>query len=214
MGICSFSGDDEDSVASSPEEGQAENRFVSVPPQAQGLNRASPFSRDEAEVLRPLLHRTQESRWPSANPRFVSLESDPSHAPVQDADAEAHYQMHPTPGLVCSDRPEGRLLSCLDSPSPVPTIYIRGSGMAVQGPPLRAFPVPPCLYESRGGRTCPDTGSGHQDPQLSRRLAHYGPVTRGVVRSHAPGPLAPQPVGASGQLGKEQTLPCAEDLFS
>ncbi len=28
------------------------------------------------------------------------------------------------------------------------------------------------------------------------------------------GAPSPQPVGTSGQLGKEQTLPCAEDLFS
>ncbi len=40
--------------------------------------------------------------------------------------------------------------------------------MAVQGPPLRALPVLPCLHEDRGGRPCPVTGSGHQDPQLSR----------------------------------------------
>ncbi len=40
--------------------------------------------------------------------------------------------------------------------------------MAVQGPPLRALPVRPCLHEDRGGCPCPVTGSGHQDPQLSR----------------------------------------------
>ncbi len=86
--------------------------------------------------------------------------------------------------------------------------------MAVQGPPLRALPVFPCLHEGCGGRPCPITGSGHQDPQLSRRLAHFGPVARTVVQSQGPGALAPQPVGASGQLGKEQALPCAENLFS
>ncbi len=86
--------------------------------------------------------------------------------------------------------------------------------MAVQGPPLRAFPVSPCLHEGRRGCPCPVTGSGHQDPQLSRRLAHSGPVPRTVVRSQGSGATAPQPVGASGQLGKEQALPCAENLFS
>ncbi len=34
------------------------------------------------------------------------------------------------------------------------------------------------------------------------------------MRSQGPGASAPQPVGASGQLGKEQALPCAENLFS
>ncbi len=46
---------------------------------------------------------------------------------------------------------------------------------------------PPCLHEDRGGRPCPVTGSGHQDPQLSRRLAHSGPIARTVVRSQGPG---------------------------
>ncbi len=32
------------------------------------------------------------------------------HKLPQDADTQAHYQMHPAPGLVCSDRPEGCLL--------------------------------------------------------------------------------------------------------
>ncbi len=48
------------------------------------------------------------------------------------------------------------------------TVCVWGSGMAVQGPPLRALPVRPCLHEDRGGCPCPVTGSGHQDPQLSR----------------------------------------------
>ncbi len=34
------------------------------------------------------------------------------------------------------------------------------------------------------------------------------------MRTQGHGAWPPQPVGASGQLGKEQTLPCAEDLFS
>ncbi len=58
----------------------------------------------------------------------------------QDADAQAHNQMHPAPGLVFSDRPEGCVLSCSD-PSvtqTVPTVLRLRVGMAVQGPPLRA----------------------------------------------------------------------------
>ncbi len=53
-----------------------------------------------------------------------------------------------------------------------------------------------------------------QDPQLPRRLAYSSPIQRAVGRSQGLGAPAPQPVGASGQLGKEQALPCAENLFS
>ncbi len=120
--------------------------------------------------------------------------------------------IHP-PGLVCSDR-EGRLHSCFN-PSvtqTVPTVCVRASGMVVQGPPPLALPVSPCLYEGRRGRPYPASGSGRQGPQLPRRLAYLGPIQRAVVRLQGLGASAPQPVGASGQLGKEQALPCAENL--
>ncbi len=139
-----------------------------------------------------------------------------AQAPVQDADAQAHYQMHPPPGFVCSDQPEGRLHSCFN-PSvtqTVPTVCVRGLGMVVQGPPPRALPVSPCLYEGRRGRPYPASGRGRQGPQLPRRLAYLGPIQRAVVRLQGLDASAPQPVGASGQLGKEKALPCAENLFS
>ncbi len=185
-------------------------------PPGKGCNRAGPSSRDEAGVLQPLLHRTQERWWPSANPGSASLEPGFAQAPVQDADAQAHDQMHSAPGLVCSDRPEGRLLSHFDpsATQTVSTVCVRRSGMAVQGPPLRALPVSPCVHEGCRGRPYPVTGSGRQDPQLPRRLAYSSQIQRAVGRSQGLGAPAPQPVGASGQLGKEQALPCAENLFS
>ncbi len=56
------------------------------------------------------------------------------------------------------------------------------------------------------------TGCVHS--QLPRPLAHTGSVSGSVMRTQGFGALTPQPVGPSGQLGKEQTLPDAEDLFS
>ncbi len=81
------------------------------------------------------------------NPGSASLEPGFTQAPVQDADAQAHYQMHPAPGLVCSDRPEGCLLSCFDpsATQTVPTFCVRRSGMEVQGPPLLA-PLSPRVF--------------------------------------------------------------------
>ncbi len=86
--------------------------------------------------------------------------------------------------------------------------------MAVQGPPLRALPVSLCVQEGCRGRPYPVMGTGRQDPQLPQRLAYASPIQRAVGRSQGLGAPAPQPVGASGQLGKEQALPCAENLFS
>ncbi len=185
-------------------------------PPGKGRNRAGPSSREEAGVLQPLLHRTQETWWPSTNPGSASFEPGFTQAPIQDADAQAHYQMHPAPGLVFSDRHEGCLLPCFDpsGTQTVPMVCVRRSGIAVQGPPLRALPVSPCVHEDRRRRPYPVTGGRCQDPQLPRRLAYPSPIQRAVGRSQGLGAPALQPVGASGQLGKEQALPCAENLFS
>ncbi len=55
---------------------------------------------------------------------------------------------------------------------------------------------------------------GRAHSQLPRRLAYTSSVSGSVMRTQGLGALAPQPVGPSGQLGKEQTLPDAEDLIS
>ncbi len=129
-------------------------------PTGEGRDTASPSSRDGVRALqRPLLHRSQETRWVTSNLGPACSEPGPCQAPVQDIDAETPLSMRPSLRLGCSDRPERRLLPCLDPPS-IP-LCIRRASIPV-GPPLRA----------------------------------------------------PQPVGASGQPGKEQTLPYAEDLFS
>ncbi len=152
----------------------------------------------------------------TTNPGPARSESGPSQAPVQDVDAETHLSMRPSPRLVCSNRPEGRLLPCLDPPSTqtVSPLCVRGASIPVQGPSLRAIPVASCLHQGRRSRPCTVKGSRHSYPQLPRRLAHSGPVSSTVVRTQGYGAQSPQPVGTSGQPRKEQTLPCAEDLFS
>ncbi len=129
-------------------------------PTGEGRDTAGSSSRDGVRALqRPLLHRSQETRWVTSNLGPACSEPGPCQAPVQDVDAETPLSMRPSLRLGCSDRPERRLLPCLDPPS-IP-LCVRRASIPV-GPPLRA----------------------------------------------------PQPVGASGQPGKEQTLLYAEDLFS
>ncbi len=116
-------------------------------PAGEGRDRAGPSSRDEVGVLQPVLHRTQERRWVTTNLGPARPEPGPSQAPVQDADAETHFSMHPSVRLVRSDRPEGRVLSCLDPPSTqtVSPLCVRRASISVQSPPLRAIPVASCL---------------------------------------------------------------------
>ncbi len=57
--------------------------------------------------------------------------------------------MRPSLRLVCSDRPEGRLLPCLDPPSTqtASPLCVRRASIPVQGPPIRAIPVASCLHQ-------------------------------------------------------------------
>ncbi len=102
----------------------------------------------------------------------------------------------------------------LSSTQTVSPLCVRRASISVQGPPLRAIPIASCLHQGSRGSPCTAKGSRHSHSQLPRRLAHPGPVSSTVVRTQGYGAQSPQPVGASGQLGKEQTLPYAEDLFS
>ncbi len=185
-------------------------------PTGEGRDRAGPSSRYEVRVLQPLLHCTQERRWVKTNLGSARLERGPSQAPVQNAHTETHLWVRPSPRLVCSDRPEGRVLPHVDpsTPQAIPAGCVRRTGISVQSPALRAVPVAPCLHESSGGSPCSHERTGRAHSQLPRRLAYTSSVAGPVMRTQGLGALAPQPVGPSGQLGKEQTLPGAEDLFS
>ncbi|KAI2643946.1 ORF V: Enzymatic polyprotein [Labeo rohita] len=57
-------------------------------------------------------------------------------------------------------------------------------------------------------------GNGHSHSQLSRRLADPGSLVGYGLRTQGHGSQPFGSLGASGQLGKEQTLPGTEDLFS
>ncbi len=185
-------------------------------PTGEGRDRAGPSSRYEVRVLQPLLHCTQEKRWVKTNLGSARLEPGPSQAPVQNAHTETHLWVRPSPRLVCSDRPEGRVLPRVDpsAPQAIPAVCVRRTGISVQSPALRAVPVAPCPHESSGGSPCSPERTGRAHSQLPRRLAYTSSVAGPVMRTQGHGALAPQPVGPSGQLGKEQTLPGAEDLFS
>ncbi len=192
------------------------SRFFIICPTGKGCDGAGPSSRYGVGVVQPLLHCAQERWWVTTDLGSASFEPCTSQAAVQDVDAETHFWVRPSPRLFCSDRPEGRVLSCLNPPATqaIPAIRVRGLGVSVQGPALRAVPVASRLHQSRGGGPCPPERTRCAHSQLPRRLAHTRTVSQAVVCTQGPGAQAPQPAGPSGQLGKEQTRANAEDLFS
>ncbi len=86
-------------------------------PTGEGRNRAGPSSRYGVGVVQPLLHCAQERWWVTTDLGSASFEPCTSQTAVQDVDAETHFWARPSPRLVCSDRPEGCVLSCLDPPA-------------------------------------------------------------------------------------------------
>ncbi len=74
------------------------------------------MSQNEVRACQPILHCAQEERWVVTNLGSVSFDLCASQAAVQDVEAEMRFQVRLSPKMVCSDQPEGCVLSCLNSP--------------------------------------------------------------------------------------------------
>ncbi len=136
-------------------------------PPGKGRNRAGPSSQKEAGVLQPLLHRTQETWWPSTNPGSASYEPSFTQAPSRCGHAGAlSNASSPRIGL---QRSTWRMLTTCFDPSAtqtVPTVCVWRSGIAVQDPPLRAHegrrkaPLPRYGRWASGSSTTSTIGRG------------------------------------------------------
>ncbi len=123
--------------------------------------------------------------------------------------------MHPSSSSVCSIWPERPVLPCVDPsvPQAIPAVCVRRTSISVQVLPFGLSLSPRVFTKVAEAALVPLREQGVRT-QLPRRLAHTGSVSGSVMQTQGFGALAPQPVGPSGQLGKEQTLADAEDLFS
>ncbi len=147
-------------------------------PPGKGCNRAGPSSRDEAGVLQPLLHRTQERWWPSANTGSASLEPGFAQAPVQDADAQAHDQcIQPQDWFTAIDLKDAYFhVSILPRHRPFLRFAFEGRPWLYRFLPF-GLSLSPCVFTKVvEGALTPVTGSGRQDPQLPRGLAYSSPI--------------------------------------
>ncbi len=87
--------------------------------------------------------------------------------------------------------------------------------MAEQSPPFGLSLSPPCLFTKVvEGALTPLREVGVRYLNYPRRLAYPSPIQRAVERSQGLDAFGTSAVGASSQLGKEQALPCAENLFA
>ncbi len=176
-------------------------------PPCKGCNRAGPSSRDEAGVLQPLFHHTQERRWSSTNPGSASLEPGPAQAPVK---MLTHRRMikciQPRDWLAAIDLKDAYFhVSILPRHKPRPRVGHGSTGSSPSG-----SPCPPRVFTKVAeGALAPLREVGIR---ILSCLEH-GPHARTVVRSQGPGASAPQPVGASGQLEKSKLSPVQRISF-
>ncbi len=169
-------------------------------------------SRDEAGVLQPLFHRTQERRWSSTNPGLRLLNRALHRLPFK---MLTHRRMikciQPRDWFAAIDLKDAYFhVSIIPRHRPFLRFASEGRAWQYRVLPFRLSLSPRVFMKVAEGALAPLREVGIR---ILNCLEH-GPRARTVVRSQGPGASAPQPVGASGQLGKEQALPCAENLFS
>ncbi len=143
-------------------------------PTGERRDRSGPSSQYEGGVLQPLLQCTQERWWVTTNLGPACLVPGPSQATIQDVDAKTPLRMHLSPRLVCSDRPEGHVLSCLDPsvPQTLSVVHVQRTNLSVQGLTLLADLVPHVFMKVEKGGSCSPESARCLHPQLSWRLAH------------------------------------------
>ncbi len=156
-------------------------------PAGEGCDRTGPSSRYEVGVLQPLLHCAKKSGGlrPILDLRVLNRALHKLPFRMLTQKEETHFRVRPSPRLVCSDRLKDAYfhVSILPRHRPFLRIRVRGSGISVQGPALRAVPVASCLHQSRGGGPCSPERTRGAHPQLPRRLAHTCTVSRAVART-------------------------------
>ncbi len=122
--------------------------------------------------------------------------------------------MHPSPSSVCSIWPEKPVLPCVDPsvPQAIPAVCVRRTSISVQVLPFRLSLSPHVFTKVAEAALVP---LREQGVRILNYLDDWLILAQSQdQRTQGFGALAPQPVGPSGQLGKEQTLADAEDLFS
>ncbi len=187
-------------------------------PAGEGRDRAGPSSRDEVRVLQPVTSsypRKAVGVRPILDLRVLNRALP---TPVQDVDAETHFSMHRPFDWVRKrfDLKDAYFMSqsSLDTDRSFSALRSKDEHISTKSSPSGY----PCRLVSFTkvveAALVPLRESRHSHSQLPRRLLILA-QSRALLCEHRDnGAWPPQPVGASGQLGKEQTLPCAEDSLS
>ncbi len=180
-------------------------------PPGKGCNRAGPSSRDEAGVFtHPYFIIPKKGGGLRANPGSANLESALLKLPFKMLTQKRIIRcIQPQNWFAAVDLRDAyfHVLIALDTDR---RFVFEGRAWQYRVLPFGLSLSPRFFAKVAEGALAPLREVGIS---ILNCLVH-GPRARTFVRSQGPGAPAPQPVGASGQLGKGQALPRAEKLFS
>ncbi len=192
MGSCSISGDGEDSATPSPEGGQGENHLILFRRYPHCQRKSNSLSSEFSGLRADSVRRTASSLSPATH--LASCQE--SEVGGRRASPRASSQSLQGLREFCEDESQRRAFCTIQPYS---------------------HSLHHCGYvDCAVGATCTVSGGVACAAQpVSLSHAHNSTRLRNSVRQvTSQVQPQPQPVGASGQLGKEQALPCAENLFS
>ncbi len=154
--------------------------------------------------------------WVTTDLGSASFESEPSQATVQDAHTETHFEcVRPRDWFAAIDLKDAYFhVSILPRHRPFLRFAFEGRAYQYKVLPFGLALSPRVFTKVVEGALVPIEETGHPHPQLSRRLAHSRSVSRNSYANTGIWCSVTSASWASGQLGKEQTRPSAEDLFS
>ncbi len=124
-------------------------------------------SSERVRLLQPLLPRPQKGWRPPAHPLSQTSEPCPHEMAVQNDYPETDPLANTPRGLVLFSGSERCLLSPPGSPpsQAILEICLRGSGISIHGPDLRAVPGSSHLYEVHGRGPLPSEADGSPYPE-------------------------------------------------
>ncbi len=185
-------------------------------PAGEGCDRTGPSSRYEVGVLQPLLHCAQEKRWVTTDLGSASLNRALHKLPFRMLTQKRIFGcVRPLDWFAAIDLKDAYFhVSILPRHRPFLRFAFEGRAYQYKVLPFGLSLSPRVFTKVAEAALVPLRERGVRILNYLDDWLILAQSSRAVARTQGPGAQAPQPVGPSGQLGKEQTRANTEDLFS
>ncbi|XDV19881.1 hypothetical protein PO909_025279 [Leuciscus waleckii] len=166
-------------------------------------------------VLQPVLHSSKEGRGIASHFRSSSSERVIHSAQVQNVNIETNRATDQVRGLVCHDRPQGRIFPYFH-PSvslEVPEVCFRGQSIPISSSSIRPGFITPHFHQMRGCSPGALAPSGFSHIELDRRLVVFSSVASGGDSASRCRPRPYERAGVTAERQEECAFSTSEDHF-